>query len=38
MNNVHWLTLGIGVLIGWFVLPMVLGMISGGMHQQKGGQ
>lgn len=29
MNGQHWLTLGIGVLIGWLVLPLVLGMFAG---------
>jgi hypothetical protein len=29
MNGQHWLTLGIGVLIGWLVLPLVLGMFTG---------
>ncbi len=28
MSGGHWLTLGIGVLLGWLVLPMVLGLVT----------
>jgi len=38
MQSMHWITLGVGVLIGWFVLPIVLGMLSGHMQQKGGGQ
>lgn len=30
MNGQHWMALGVGVLIGWLVLPMVLGLVTGG--------
>lgn len=28
MSSIHWVTLAAGIAIGWFVLPMVLGMIG----------
>ncbi len=28
MSGVHWFTLGIGIVLGWFVVPMVLGMFA----------
>ncbi len=29
MDGFHWMAFGVGVLVGWLVLPLVLGMLSG---------
>lgn len=28
MNSKHYLAFGVGVVVGWLVLPMVLGMFA----------
>jgi hypothetical protein len=30
MKGEHLLAFGLGLLVGWLVLPMVIGMVSGG--------
>lgn len=32
MKHIHWITLGIGLALGYFVVPQVVAMVRGNMQ------